>query len=37
MTVAGVGYLFARRGGYTTFALGVAFITAPIFALLQKR
>lgn len=37
MAVAGIGYFFARRGGYSTYALGLAFVSAPVFALMQKR
>lgn len=37
MAVAGLGYIIAKRGGYSPTALGVAFVTAPIFALFQKR
>lgn len=37
MAVAGLGYIFAKRGGYSPTALGIAFVAAPIFALLQKR
>jgi hypothetical protein len=37
MAVAGIAYMFARRGGYNTSILGIAFVSAPIFALMQKR
>ena len=37
MAVAGVGYFLAKRGGYSPTMLGFAFVTAPIFALFQKR
>lgn len=37
MAVAGIAYMFARRGGYNTTILGIAFFSAPVFALMQKR
>jgi hypothetical protein len=37
MAAAGLGYFIARRGGYSTMACGAAFVSAPIFALFQKR
>lgn len=37
MAAAGVGYFFARRGGYSATMLGFAFVAAPIFALFHKR
>ncbi len=37
MGLSGIGFLIARRGGYSTFALGASFFAAPGFALYQKR
>jgi len=37
MAASGVGYLLAKRGGYSTLAMGLAFVSAPLFALFQKR
>lgn len=37
MGLSGIGYLLARRGGYSTFAMGAAFVAAPLLALFQKR
>jgi hypothetical protein len=37
MGLSGIGFLIARRGGYTTMALGASFFAAPAFALYQKR
>ena len=37
MAASGIGYFIAKRGGYVTMPLGVAFIAAPIFAVFQKR
>ena len=37
MAAAGVGYILARRGGYLTTTFGLAFVSAPALALLQKR
>ena len=37
MAASGIGYFIARRGGYVTMPLGFAFLSAPIFALYQKR
>jgi len=37
MGVSGVGFLLAKRGGYSTLAMGLAFVSAPLFALFQKR
>jgi hypothetical protein len=37
MAGSGIGYLIARRGGYLSWPLGFAFISAPIIALYQKR
>lgn len=37
MTASAAGFYFARKGGYNTFALSMAFISAPILSLLHKR
>ena len=37
MAVSGIGYLIAKKGGYTTLSLGASFFAAPAFALYQKR
>jgi hypothetical protein len=37
MGLSALGYIVARRGGYTTFMFGASFIAAPTFALYQKR
>lgn len=37
MAASGVGYLIAKRGGYHTLTLGLAFVAAPIFSLMQKK
>lgn len=37
MAAAGISYVVARRGGYSTLTLGAAFFGAPVFALFQKR
>jgi hypothetical protein len=37
MAGSGIGYFIARRGGYLSWPLGFAFISAPILALYQKR
>lgn len=37
MAAAGIAYLVARRGGYSAMTCGAAFVSAPIFALFQKR
>lgn len=37
MAVAAVGYVIAKRRGYSPTMLGFAFVSAPIFALFQKR
>lgn len=37
MGASGIGYLIARRGGFYTWPLGFAFLSAPIIALYQKR
>lgn len=37
MAASGVGFFFAKRRGYNTFALSMAFISAPLLSLLQKR
>jgi hypothetical protein len=37
MGAAAIGYVIAKRGGYSTLSLGAAFFAAPAFALYQKR
>lgn len=37
MVGSGIGFLVASRGGYTSVSFAAAFITAPLFSMLQKR
>ncbi len=37
MAVSAVGYIIAKRGGYSTLSLGAAFFASPVFALYHKR
>lgn len=37
MAASAIGYIIAKRGGYSTLSLGAAFFASPAFALYQKR